>query len=450
MPVKTHLPVLVILALLLPALAPAQSLVLPPETSEIARARYARFENFRIKGVCGDGDLERLATLGVNTVRVYTIPSAESMREKLDQAHRLGLKMVVSEWMPHHGKNKGRDGSSWDFDYNTRGEAMVESLIAKVEGIGDHPALLMWGLGNEVHLDEPYLRVVNRMSEEIHRRFPHHLTSLTVVNAKEPAIAAIKAFAPDIDVLGVQSYSRGAVRGAIKKTELLWGKPFYMSEFNTNGPWNFGTSAWGVPLDEPVSKKVSDLKDCYVAIDASPLCLGSTIFLWGHATTYRPTYFSLLLDPDPNGRPKSGAYDHLLLTPQAEVMIEHFSGSPPRGNRAPVLTSLEFDGGEKSRLAGPGEVLTLRFAAEDQDGDPIEFVTWILDSSARKTTRVSGPFPQTSSTHVEIAAPAEPGEYLLMTYAHDHRGGASASTVPFKVPVPVADDVAPQNGAAQP
>jgi hypothetical protein len=63
----------------------------------------------------------------------------------------------------------------------------------------------MWGLGNEVHLDEPYLRVVNRMSEEIHKRFPHHLTSLTIVNVPVAGIEAIKKFAPDIDVLGVQS-----------------------------------------------------------------------------------------------------------------------------------------------------------------------------------------------------------------------------------------------------
>jgi hypothetical protein len=102
---------------------------------------------------------------------------------------------------------------------------MVETLIRKVESIGNHPAILMWGLGNEVHLDEPYLRVVNRMSQEIHKRFPQHITSLTMINAKPEAITAVKKFAPDLDVLGIQSYSRGAVRGAIKKTEELWGKP---------------------------------------------------------------------------------------------------------------------------------------------------------------------------------------------------------------------------------
>lgn len=417
----------------------AQSFVLPKDLTEIERKRFERFKTFQIKGVCGDSDLDRLSGLGVNTVRGYTIQTPDIVREKLDHAHRLGMKMVVSEWMPNQGKNKNRDGVVWGFDYDAKGDEMVENLIHKVEAIGDHPAILMWGLGNEVHLDEPYLRVVNRMSEAIHERFPHHLTSLTVVNAKEPAIAAIKKFAPDIDVLGVQSYSRGAVRGSIKKTEALWGKPFYMSEFNTNGPWNFPNTEWGVSLDEPVTKKVGDLKDCYAAIDASPLCLGSTIFIWGHATAYRPTYFSLLLDPDPNGQSQKGAYDHLMITPQAEVMIEHFTGKPIRGNRAPVLSKLEFEGGEKSKLAKPDEPLTVRFAAEDPNGDKVEFVTWILDSSARKTTRVGGPFYQKSSQSTVIPAPSAPGEYLLLVYAQDNKGGASASSLAFKVPEPVVD-----------
>ncbi len=426
-------------SLLLAGSAFAQSFVVPKDLPEIERKRFERFKTFQIKGVCGDSDLDRLSKLGVNTVRGYTISSPEDVLEKLDHAHRLGMKMVVSEWLANQGKNKNRDGSVWEYDYAVKGEQLLENFIQKVEAIGDHPAILMWGLGNEVHLDEPYLRVVNRMSLAIHERFPNHLTSLTVVNAMEPAIAAIKKFAPDIDVLGVQSYSRGAVRGSIKKTETLWRKPFYMSEFNTNGPWNFPNSEWGVALDEPVTKKVSDLKDCYAAIDASPLCLGSTIFIWGHAVVYRPTYFSLLLDPEPNGQPKKGTFDHLMMTPQAEVMVEHFTGKPIMGNRAPVLSKLEFDGGERSRLAKPDEPMTLRFAAEDPNHDKVECVTWILDSSARKITRVAGPFAQSSSQHAVINAPKTPGEYLLLVYAQDNKGGASASTLAFKVPGPATD-----------
>lgn len=440
-------------SLLFMSAATAQSFVLPDDMSETDRKRFERFETFQIKGVCGDRDLERLAKLGVNTVRGYTIAAPEVMREKLDHAHALGIKMIVSEWMPHHGENTNKEGVIWNFDYEAKGDEMVKNLIKKVEGIGDHPAILMWGLGNEVHLDEPYLRVVNRMSEEIHKRFPNHLTSLTMINAKAEHIEAIKKFAPDLDVLGVQCYSRGAVRGGIKSAETHWGKPFYMSEFNTNGPWNFKKTEWGQPLSEPVTRKVSDLKDCYAAIDESPLCLGSTIFAWGHYMVFNPKYFSTLLDPIPSGTQGTDSSDHLLVTPQAEVMIEHFTGKPVEGNRAPVISKLEFEGGAGSRTAEPGEPMNVQFAAEDADGDTVEFVTWILDSTARRTTIVEGPFPQTSAESAVIKAPETPGEYTLMVYAKDNKGGASATILPFKVPAgetgePVTTQAAATEAAA--
>ncbi len=402
--------------------------------AQTGQARLERLKSFRIRGVCGgEHDLERLATLGVNTVRGYSIPDPESMRATLDKAHRLGMKMVVSEWMPNQGENKGSGGSTWKFDYGARGEEMLEKFIAKVEAIGDHPAILMWGLGNEVHLDEPYLRVVNRMSRGIHKRFPNHLTSLTMVNAKPEAIAAVKKFAPDIDVLGVQSYSPGAVRGAIKSTEEHWGKPFYMSEFNGKGPWNFGKTPWGAALDESVTQKVQDLNACYDAIDASSLCLGSTIFVWGHTNEFRPTYFSLLLDPDPNGPRDKDSFAGLLITPQAEVMVERFTGKPPRGNRAPVLSRLEFAGGKREREVAPRESMEVVFVADDPNGDSVEVVSWILDSTSKKSKRVAGPFAATLLDKAAIPAPDAPGEYLLMVYAIDGKGGGSASTLPFRV-----------------
>ncbi|NQX02686.1 hypothetical protein HQ447_18660 [bacterium] len=428
-----------LIALLLTSPAIAHSFAIPKGMSAVERTRFERFESFQIKGVCGEGDLKRLAKLGVNTLRGYTLGKPEIMRKKLDEAHRLGIKMILSEWMPHHGPNKNQDGILWNFDYHTQGDKMVANLIRKVEAIGDHPAILMWGLGNEVHLDEPYLRVVNRLSREIHQRFPLHLTSLTMVNAKPEAIAAVKKFAPDLDVLGIQSYSRGAVRGAIKKTEQLWGRPFYMSEFNSNGPWNFQKTEWEVPLDEPAINKVRDLKDCYAAIDASPLCLGSTVFVWGHyAVDDRPTYFSMLLDPHPAGRKALKSFDHQLMTPQADAMAEHFTGKPIQGNRAPVLSKLEFEGGAKSRQVRPGDAMTLSVAAEDSNGDKVDFVTWILKSKVRKTTAVTGPVARPAGGKVVVDAPKTPGDYLVMVYAMDNKGGASAGVLPFKVAHPAA------------
>ncbi len=81
----------------------------------------------------------------------------------------------------------------------------------------------------------------------------------------------------------------------------------------------------------------------------------------------------------------------MLMTPQADAMAEHFTDRPIKGNRAPLLSKLEFEGGANSRLVGPGEAITWDLAAEDSNGNKVDFVTWILKSKVTKTTAVSGP-----------------------------------------------------------
>ena len=398
-------------------------------------ARFERFESFRINGVCnaGAGDLDRLGRFGVNTIRGYTIPSGEETRGLLDELHRRGMTLVVSEWMPHHGENKGRDGSKWDFDYTARTDAMLANFIEKLEAIGDHPAILMWGFGNEVHLDREYLEFVNLMSEAIHERHPLALTSLTMINAKPENIAAINRWAPDLDVIGVQSYSPGAVRGAIRNMEEHWGKPFYFSEFNGKGPWNFPKTEWGEALDEPVTQKVADLRACYDAIDSSPLILGSTVFTWGHFGVNRPTYFSLLLSEDPNGPGRRGALKDLMMTPQAEVLVERFATVDLLDNRAPVLSAVETADGARWLEAERAASVNVRLAATDADGDQVRLRCWVLDSKPNRARVASGPFEADGEGRVRFPAPEAPGEYLIMAYAIDGNGGASASMIPLLV-----------------
>jgi len=404
-----------------------------PETlSAEQAARFKPFESFHIKGVCGEGDYERLSSFGVNTVRGYTISSPETMRAKLDEVHSYGMKMIVSEWMPHHGENKGDNGSTWDFDYEKSGDKLIADLLAKVEAIGDHPAILMWGLGNEVHLDEPYLRTINRMSEEIHKRFPHHLTSLTIINAEPHKLEKIKREAPDIDVLGLQSYSAGAVRGGIKNAEMHWKKPFYYSEFNGKGPWNFKNTDWGVALDETEPSRLGDLRQAYDAIEASNLCLGSTVFIWGYTGVNRPTYFSLLLAEDPAKYNESTPKSDLLMTPRAEHLAERFTGKPFAGNRAPLLTTLNFNEGKKSAVIKAGGNIRVEVDAEDPEGDAVFYKAWFLDTKSRKPTVASGPH-EFKGSEGSLTAPSTPGSYLVMVYALDGNGGASASTLPLLV-----------------
>lgn len=392
-------------------------------------SRFAVFEDFKINGVCGTDRLELASRFGVNTVRGYTVSLKDNQTlGLLDRAHALGMRVVLSEWMPEHGRQGTRDGK-YHVDYRERGDQMVAKFREKVEALGDHPAVLMWGLGNEVGLDTEYLRVVNRMSEALHELYPNAISSLTMINAKPENIAKIKRYAPDIDVLGVQSYSAGAIENGIRNMEEHWGRPYYYSEFNARGPWNFEKTSWGQAVDSLPGEKVEQVRRAYRAIDRAPGCLGSTIFVWGHFVVNRPTYFSLLLSMDPTGEDKAA---ERLVTPQAEAMGRHFLGRRPLENRSPVLRRLSFADGEGHASVSPAQPFTVLASATDGDGESVTLNAWVVSSVGRRL-EIATPLTLGERGRIDLVAPSEPGVYLVLVYATDGRGGGSGSTLPLRV-----------------
>ena len=214
--------------------------------------------------------------------------------------------------------------------------------------------------------------------------------------------------------------------------ETHWKKPFYYSEFNGKGPWNFRKTEWGVALDETVPSKLQDFKKAYDAIEASNLCLGSTVFAWGYFNVDRPTYFSLLLSEDPRNPNTGLTKSNALMTPRAEHMVERFTGKSYSDNRAPLLTQLEFKGGKKAEVSKAGRDVRLILDSEDPDGDAVFYKAWFLNTKTRRPKVASGPH-EFKGSKARLAAPAAPGSYLLMVYALDGNGGASASTLPLLV-----------------
>lgn len=390
--------------------------------------RYEPFRHFQIKGVCGTTQLELAATSGANTIRTYTPPT----RRQLDDYQRLGLKVIVGIWMPHHGENKG-DNGKWSYDYTKQGDKQVKDFADVLKRIGDHPAILMWCLGNEVHLDPPYLATVNRMSLLLHEKYPRQLTSLTLVNAPKDKVALIKELAPDLDVIGYNSYGHGAVNGASRTLEEVWGRAYYVSEFGPQGPWSGRKAAWGVYYEQSYAAKVDDLRKSLAGIDAAPRCLGSTMFLWGVWQKGKefPTYFSAFLSPELGD--KKVREEKLYLTPIADEFLRYWSGRYPE-ERAPVLTSISIAGAENNRdaLFPAGKNFQVTVAATDPStaSRPLRYRWWMLDQNGKV---VQGPHNSDHPT-AEFKAPATPGEaYAMLVYVIAGERFASGFSLPFKV-----------------
>ncbi len=95
---------------------------------------------YLIRGVGGDGSWELLAKLGGNSVRTW---GHDLLGEQLDQAHKFGLTVTAGIWL-----GQVRQGFDWaDADSLIKQRETIRNAVLKNK---DHPALLMWALGNEM------------------------------------------------------------------------------------------------------------------------------------------------------------------------------------------------------------------------------------------------------------------------------------------------------------
>ena len=99
-------------------------------------------EPYYVNGAGGTTQLDVLQEIGGNSIRTW---GTENAQEILDEAYSRGISVCLGLWVGHE-----RHG----FDYNDE-YAVKAQLIAfekEVLKYKDHPALLMWGVGNEVDL----------------------------------------------------------------------------------------------------------------------------------------------------------------------------------------------------------------------------------------------------------------------------------------------------------
>ncbi len=109
--------------------------------------------------------MELAGQYGANTIRTWTV--SDETQQWLETAKKSNQKMILGIWMPHQGKNSGKD-YPYEYDYRENETEGLDNLKMRLTQYDAHPSVLMWGLGNEVHLEENYLTNVNVMAKAIH------------------------------------------------------------------------------------------------------------------------------------------------------------------------------------------------------------------------------------------------------------------------------------------
>ena len=192
-----------------------------------------------IKGAGGDGSKEMLKQYGGNSFRTW---GADGSQSKLDEAQKLGLTMTLGIWLGH--KEHG-------FDYNDAGMVARQLDDAKkaIDKYKDHPALLMWGIGNEMEMgfpdnDPAVWKAIEEIAAYAKKVDPNHPTMTVVAEIGGEKVKMINQYCPSIDVIGINSYGGGpSIAERYKKAGGV--KPYAITEFGPPGTWEVGKNAWG-------------------------------------------------------------------------------------------------------------------------------------------------------------------------------------------------------------
>jgi hypothetical protein len=376
-----------------------------------------------VKGVGGHTNLAQLAAAGANSIRTW---GADNLDEILDEAHRHGLTVTVGLWLGHE-----RHG----FDYQDESSVVqqLEASLAAVRRYKDHPAVLMWGIGNEMEGDGTNPAIwyaVDHVAREVKRIDPDHPTMTVIAELGKNKIQSIERFCPNIDIVGVNSYGGITTVGA-RYRAAGGSKPYIITELGPLGPWEVGKTRWGSPLEMTSTEKGKWYADGYHSAVTSQqdLCLGSYAFYWGHKQETTATWFGMLL---PDGS-RLAAVDS---------MIHAWTGAPA-GNLCPRIKALEVD--ETSGLK-PGQKVKASLSANDPESDPLTY-RWVLRAdSGTIGTGGDAETQETSYSNAVTAAglsatvtmPENGGGYRLFAYVYDDQGGAAVANVPLFVDAPPA------------
>ena len=378
-------------------------------------------EPYQIRGAGGGGPLHRLAAAGANSVRTWNTNNVQSI---LDAAHALGMTVTVGIWLEHE-----RHG----FDYSDKDQVreQLEQAREAVLRYKDHPALLLWGVGNEMEEygsgDDPRIwAAVNDVAAMIKELDPHHPTMTVTAELGGGRIEMVHKHTPAIDIHGINAYG-GAASIAQRLREGGATKPYVITEFGPIGPWETSTTDWGAPYEQTSTEKADFYRQTYQhsVLDNPGKALGAYAFLWGNKMEGTATWFGMLLDDGS----KLGVVD---------AMAELWSGEAP-GDLAPTIEPLTVD---TATAVDPGAEILATVSAADPEGEPIT-LHWALRRESgdyatggdfRPVIRdIEGAVLETAGPTAKVRMPDKPGAYRLFVYARDPAGHAATANIPLLV-----------------
>lgn len=381
-----------------------------PATAQVLvrdRALIVDGQPFPVRGAAGLTRLAELKALGATVVRTY----GEAPGLVLDEAQRLGLKVMVGFWLEHPRRG-------FNYADPAQRDGQLARLRAMVRQYRNHPALLLWGIGNEVEAEladhTAIWPAIGEAARLVKAEDPNHPRMAVLAEAGGDKIARLMAAAPDINVLGVNSYGEALPSLGQRVRAQGWRGPLIVTELGAVGQWQVPRTRWGAAVEPSSTAKAVLLADLLPRAAAETD--GQILFFWGQKQEVTPTWHGLFLP--------GGEWVQAL-----EVAARAWGGHTPGNNRAPRIDDLRWFGEN-----------TVEVKASDPDGDRVA-IRWTVMAEAT-VLGVAGdaePVPpqfagalQGEGTPAVRVGTLPPGRYRLFVTVTDGRGAGASANLPFE------------------
>ena len=371
---------------------------------------------YYINGAGGRGSLEMLAQLGGNSSRTWGIDDTEELLDRLDEAEKNGISVALGIWLEHerHGKMK--------YTQYDKVVEQIELTLKHVRDLKHHPAILVWGIGNEMEGegDNPAIwSHIEHLSRLVKAEDPNHPVMTVIAEMGGKKIEAIHKLCPSVDIIGINSYSDS--KTIPERYKNLGGtKPYIVTEFGPIGTWEVDKNDIDA-IDEPTSTAKAKMywENVNAFTKDKSHCLGSYAFLWGDKQEGTATWFGMLL---PDGK-RTGA---------ADVMSEFWTGKKP-SNFCPQIDSMTLQGSPHRKK---DETVTVKLTASDPENDELN-VRWVMTGEADsyatggdkqvEPKELEGVFTSQDLNGATLKLPSEDGIYRIYAYVDDGHGAATAN-----------------------
>lgn len=395
--------------------------------------KYSLFvngEEFFVKGAgCEYGACHLVANHGGNSIRTWRVNNSQMTgKEVLDNAWEHGLMVMM-------GLDVAKERHGFDYNDEEAVAKQLEEIRQDVSELKDHPALLGWGIGNELNLRYTNKRVWNAV-EDIAKMIKevdgNHVVTTMLAGIGKGEVDYIAEHCPSIDFISIQMY--GDIINLEKRlAEAGYNGPYLVTEWGATGHWEMPSTEWGSPIEQTSTEKASAIKERYekAILADKENCLGSYVFLWGQKQERTPTWYGLFTE---NGQ----------RTEAINTMEYLWTGSWPE-NMAPKIIDAEIEG-EGGRFDNvnlkKNSEYTAHIKIEHPNIDVLKARAEILPEPVelsdggdfeKRPKTIEGLIVSASTSKVVFKSPKEKGEYRLFIYIADDNNNVGTVNIPFMV-----------------